>query len=237
MNALRNSMLSALCLGLTAACGQARREDAGHAARSPLHQPVTVRTNPARKEAVAVPEHQQTAGLRDKKILFKQYLLGYDEQDYAHVFYKLQPNSAWTEVWQGGRSVTADTANVDKQGKPELLLTVGSRSYGSGNATEYSHVIILRTEHEAETLFEALIYYSEYNHPGQDGIGEATSVIMKQKIVPGYGFIRVRPVETKLALAAKSVAEDSDIAPASFLKPGIYRWRNGGLKWTETAVK
>lgn len=129
------------------------------------------------------------------RLYFDRYLQGYDEEGYVKLFYQPAPDSAWREVPDvGGPEIHLDTANLDRQGQPELLLTQTYRRGGSGGSGRVETLRILQMDGpEPIELFRTVVSCGDASSSGMHP-GPWSNVQVSQAITAGYGSLRVGPV-------------------------------------------
>ena len=233
---MRSYWLLALLMGcLISGCNQAsKRED--KAAR-PIGTSAVPLTSASLKRRPATDlKDEQFSFYRDTTLLFGKYIFAHDDEGYASVFYKPYPDSAWVQIHQVyGRSVNLDTANVDKQGEPELLLTIEYKRLGNPDYGTVQTLCVLRTSPTLDSLLAVRIECSDYHHAWETG--ELHSFSQTQQVTAGYGFLRIGPIRTICERSHSSApcecdAYDLDQAGGvPFAKPGQYRWQRGCLAW------
>ncbi|MFD2720164.1 hypothetical protein ACFST9_15680 [Hymenobacter monticola] len=198
-------------------------------------------TPPAPHPLKAQPERpsvkdEEFSFYRDTTLLFGKYIIAHDDEGYASVFYKPSPDSAWAEIPQVyGRSVELDTANVDRQGEPELLLTIEYKRSGSAAYGTVQTLYVLRPGPTLDSLLAVRTECSDWYHAWEDG--ELYSFGQTQQVTAGYGFICFGPVRATCERShstAPCECDAQDLAEAGgvpFARPGRYRWQRGRLAW------
>ncbi|MDO7845783.1 hypothetical protein Q5H92_05400 [Hymenobacter sp. M29] len=173
---------------------------------------------------------------RDTTLLFGKYIVAHDDEGYASVFYKPSSDGAWAEMPQVyGRTIMLDTANVDKQGEPELLLTIEYKRSGNPDYGTVRTLYVLRPGLTLDSLLAVRIECSDYHHAWENG--ELYNFGQSQQVTAGYGFLRIGPVRTtceRVRSTAPCECNADDLAQAGrvpFARPGRYRWQRGRLAW------
>ncbi|MDO7850294.1 hypothetical protein [Hymenobacter convexus] len=153
-----------------------------------------------------------------------RYLLAPLKEDgqFAAVFYRPAPTQAWQEVATLPNVEALDTANIDRQGREELLIQNVMRADGSGGGTQCHSLAIYRCETEPRKVFEAPTRYVD-EWFGFDGPNTGHYYESTQAISIGYGTIRVgRP---RISPAIHCNGYDLCISCKPRLKPGAYALR------------
>jgi hypothetical protein len=184
-------------------------------------------------------QNEQFSFYRDTTLLFGKYIFAHDNEGYAAVFYKPYPDSGWVKLSQVyGRSVELDTANIDKQGGPELLLTIEYKRSGSPDYGTVSTLHVLRTGPTLDLLFATRVECANYHHSWENG--ELNNFGQTQQVTAGYGFLRIGPVQTTCERShstAPCECDAQDLREAGgvpFVRPGRYHWRRGRLAWVSS---
>ena len=176
--------------------------------------------------------------LTDLRLCFGKYLVGTDAEGYVSVFYKPSPDSSWVSLPQAdGQQVELDTANIDRAGEPELVLTKEYKRSGNPDQGTVKTLYIIRIGPKPETLLTTMVACSDYHHAWEVP-HDVYDLAKEQPISTGYGFISVGPVQTTCN-ADKPLpscdCDQQDIVEAGsprFTRPGIYRWQQRGLVWS-----
>jgi hypothetical protein len=221
---------------LMGSCNQAPKREAKEntsIASSSAVLPPTPRQAPRRTAGL---KDEQFSYYRETTLLFGKYLVAHDEEDYASIFYKPYPDSAWVKIPQvRGRSVELDTANIDQQGEPELLLTIEYKRSGNPDYGTVRTLYVLRAGPAVDLLLAVRVECSDYHHARESG--ELHRFDQTQQVAAGYGFLRIGPMQTtceRSHSAAPCACDPADLADAGgvpFARPGRYRWQRGRLAW------
>ncbi|MGI4872490.1 MAG: hypothetical protein ACRYFX_15090 [Janthinobacterium lividum] len=227
MQYLRNWALVLLASGLVG-CEQHPSPLANPAPPGPAANPVA--------GPVEVNDPELGWGVVRDSLYFGRYLTAHDGEERI-VFYKPHPDSAWLEISRVlyPNDFELDTANVDRAGLPELLLTVPLRWAGNRGGSTVSTRYVLRVGQQIDTLFNVLVNCADYH----DGIKFFYNIDRTQHVTAGYGFVRVGPVRTTCEQHHLPHPEpcrcSADILAAAgnprFARPGRYRWQQGRLQW------
>ncbi|GAB3584166.1 hypothetical protein [Hymenobacter daeguensis] len=234
MSALR--LFTLLAGGLLCSCNHAA-EHPGKAGKPPASSSAAPGFQPLRsKPSTAAAADEDFSFYRDTALVFGKYVFAHDDEGYAAVFYKPYPDSAWVSIPQvHGRTVQLDTANVDGQGEPELLLTIEYKRLGSPDYGTVQTLYVLRPGPTLDSLLAVRLECSDYHHAWENG--ELYSFGQTQQVTAGYGFLRIGPVRTtceRSRSTAPCACDAQDLAQAGgvpFARPGRYHWRGGLLAW------
>ncbi|MBF9140557.1 hypothetical protein [Hymenobacter properus] len=228
------SLLTLLTSWLAIGCSHlSRRAEKEGQPVSALPAPSTPAPRPAKPGTTSLPE-KPFSSYRDTTLLFGKYVLAHDDEGYASVFYKPYSDSAWVEIPQVyGRSVELDTANVDRQGEPELLLTIEYKRSGNPDYGIIRTLHILRTGPIVDSLLAMRVGCANYHHSWEDG--ELNNFEQTQQVTAGYGVLRIGPVRTTCernhsTAPCECDAQDlREAGGAPFARPGHYYWQHDRL--------
>lgn len=152
------------------------------------------------------------------------------------LFYKLSSSSnAWIEIdlalpeldgdyWRSGNAeISLDTANLDRQGAPEILVTAETYNMGSGSGSNWVYKAVLDITNKPVMLLRGWTEVEDEVHgDGSEGIpADERDVICGREFVMRNHEVVIGPIKKD------GKPNSATCAMLTNLLPGHYRYQNG----------
>ncbi|GAA4348916.1 hypothetical protein GCM10023185_05280 [Hymenobacter saemangeumensis] len=155
------------------------------------------------------------------------------------LFYKADPRAVqWREVdlalpefdgddWTWA-TLELDTANLDRQGAPEVLVTVNKHSYGSGGGRRWAYKCLLDITQEPKRLLGAMAEIEDENFGRDNSEPDGRTHDPDYERTTGW----TRSIELKRDIVVgepEGLGRDNGDNELTRLAAGRYRYRNGRM--------